>query len=63
MSLELPRRPLGILLKHQYPLLGSQDAWELKDADRIVYEAAGRLGLAVTLQPVVLQLNLGCRRL
>jgi len=51
---ELPRRPLGVMLKHEYPLLGSRDPGNLKGADRAVFLAAQQLGLRTKLQPVVI---------
>ena len=50
---ELPRRPLGVMLKHEYPLLGSRNPGNLKGADRAVFLAAQQLGLMTKLQPVI----------
>lgn len=51
----LPRRPLGLLLKHEYPLASSWNHRGLKGADRSLLHAVQLLGLKWRLQPVILE--------
>eukprot|EP00931_Biecheleriopsis_adriatica_P066419 TRINITY_DN40786_c0_g1_i1.p1 TRINITY_DN40786_c0_g1~~TRINITY_DN40786_c0_g1_i1.p1 ORF type:complete len:900 (-),score=129.08 TRINITY_DN40786_c0_g1_i1:339-2939(-) len=63
----LPQRPLGLLLKHEYPWKSSTEPRGLKGADREVVEAVRTTGLHWRLQPIIIEQfcdedgNRGCR--
>jgi hypothetical protein len=51
----LARRPLGVLLKHEYPLASSWDRRCLKGVDCLLANLLDRVGATCRLQPIILE--------